>query len=113
MIDKCIKTIKTIKKYLNKRKNIIFLNKIKLDDFSYKIINNTVNVGPIERIRRAHRIGRNDHNMKMYVPFAKTDYFKNSFYIRTANEWNMLPSNVINNPSLSTFKISLKSYLHI
>ena len=79
----------------------------------YKIINNMVNVGPIEKIIRAHRIGRNDHNMKMYVPFAKTDYFKNSFYIRTANEWNMLPSNVINSPSLSTFKISLKSCLHI
>ena len=54
----------------------------------YKIINNMVNVGPIVRITRANRISRNDHNKKMYVPFAKTDYFKNSFYVKTGNEWN-------------------------
>ena len=79
----------------------------------YKIVYDMVSIGTTERIKRAHRIGRNDNDMKMNVLFAKTDYFKNSFYLRTANEWNLLPNNVVNSPSLSTFKIALKSYLHI
>ena len=77
----------------------------------YKITRNLVNVNLI--IKPANRIGRNDHERKVIIPFAKTDYYKNSFYVRTSKDWNMLPRNVINSTSISTFKTLLKTHLHI
>ena len=77
----------------------------------YKITRNLVNVNLI--IKPANRIGRNDHERKVTIPFAKTDYYKNSFYVRTSKDWNMLPRNVINSTSISTFKTLLKTHLHI
>ena len=52
---------------------------------AYKIMNGLTDTGRTCMFNPTNRISRNDHTLKVQVPFAKTDYFKNSFYIRTAN----------------------------
>ena len=81
--------------------------------FNYKIVNNLINIGQVNRCTPANRIGRNDNTFKMYVPFAKTDYYMKSFYPQTINEWNKLPQYVVEKQSLNIFKTSLKMHLHL
>ena len=50
---------------------------------------------------------RNHNPLSLDVPRARTNCFQNSFFPKTAKDWNMLPYNItsINNPS--TFKLKL------
>ena len=81
--------------------------------FYYKIVNNLINVGEVNRCTRANRIGRNDNTFKMHVPYARTDYYMKSFYPQTINEWNQLPQTVVNSQSLNTFKSALVKHLNL
>ena len=42
-------------------------------------------------------------------PLIRTNYFKYRFFNRYVNVWNSLPSNVICESSLNSFKVSLLS----
>ena len=79
----------------------------------YKLQNNLMLVNYTHKFTYASRIGRNDHSLKLKVPFARTDYYMNSFYVNTARDWNKLPQYIINSPSLISFKRALKLHLHI
>ena len=78
--------------------------------FFYKLVNGMLDTGS-KRYTRVYRIGRTDHNLKMYVPFARTDYYKNSFYPKTTNEWNKLPNAIVTMKSLGSFKNALMKHL--
>ena len=41
---------------------------------------------------------------------ASTDAYKNSFFIRTVNQWNCLPQSIYSKESLLSFKAALDSY---
>ena len=53
--------------------------------------------------RRTRR--KNDTQIK--IPFARTDTYKNSFFVRTSANWNTLENNIVNAPSLESFKGAL------
>ena len=52
---------------------------------------------------------RNADNLKIHVPHARTTLFANSFLPSTVREWNLLPFDLRNTDSLSSFKCSLNS----
>ena len=45
--------------------------------------------------------------MQIQIPFARTDTYKNSFFVRTSTEWNKLKNNIVKAPSLESFKGAL------
>jgi hypothetical protein len=49
------------------------------------------------------------HNLKMAVPYARTNTRKHFFANRVVAPWNSLPVEVVNAPSISVFKTRVKS----
>ena len=56
----------------------------------FKILKGFININALKKFHPASRIGRNDNSLKFNVPFARTDCFKYSYFVRTADEWNSL-----------------------
>ena len=54
---------------------------------------------------------RNSDPMKFIPVQTSCDEYKYSFWPRTINEWNSLPSNIVNMNSISNFKASVNNYL--
>ena len=50
-------------------------------------------------------------NDMLRVPFARTNYFENSFTVSGAKLWNLLPLEMRHSPNLDTFKKHIKAYL--
>ena len=72
----------------------------------YKIINNQVEIPmPLQRNTYTH----SENSQTFQVPFAKHDFYKNSFFPRTARDWNALPNNVVTAENLVQFKESLRN----
>ena len=76
----------------------------------FKILKGFININALKKFHPASRIGRNDNSLKLNVPFARTDCFKYSYFVRTADEWNSLPEHVIQSMSLNVFKSSLLDF---
>ena len=58
-------------------------------------------------LKPLYRVGRHDMLMIAYeVPFA--DYYKFSYFPRTIREWNFLPNEAVNAPSITAFLKHLK-----
>ena len=72
-----------------------------------------MNINALKKFHPANRIGWNDHSLKRQMLYARTDCFKYSYFIRTAIEWNNLPENIVQSPSLNTFKTSLYDHFII
>ena len=53
---------------------------------------------------------RNSDPMKFIPVQTSCDEYKYSFWSRTMNDWNSLPSNIINMTSLSNFKAAVNNY---
>ena len=54
---------------------------------------------------------RSNHKFKLRPNYARTNYFKFSFFNRYINDWNSLPSDVLEAQSLSLFKKKLLNHL--
>ena len=76
----------------------------------YKLLNDVINIDALKKFQPATRVGRNDHHLKLHIPHARTDSLKYSYFIRTAHDWNDLPQNVVQSPTLNIFKTSLQNY---
>ena len=50
-----------------------------------------------------------ENSQTFLVPFAKHEFYKNSFFPRTARDWNALPNNVVTAENLVQFKESLRT----
>ena len=50
---------------------------------------------------------RRKNGMQIQIPFARTDTYKNSFFVRISTEWNKLKNNIVKAPSLESFKGAL------
>ena len=41
------------------------------------------------------------------IPFCSSDQFKNSFFVKTAAEWNQLPNDIVSSPTVDSFLAAL------
>ena len=62
---------------------------------------------PIAHNRQLRSVG----NDMLSIPGTKTSYYDRSFTVDGAKQWNELPINIKNSPSLLSFKNSIKAYL--
>ena len=77
---------------------------------TFKIFKGFVNVDPSTFFTLSDRISRG-HSIKLYKNQASLDIRKYSFSHRVVNEWNDLPSSIIESSSVNSFKGSLDLYL--
>ena len=47
---------------------------------------------------------RKKNDMQMQIPFARTDTYKNSFFVRTPTAWNKLENNIVKAQSLESIQ---------
>ena len=52
------------------------------------------------------------HDYKIWTPYAQTNIYKFTFWIRYINTWNDLPEHLVHCNSVSKFKEGLRSYLY-
>ena len=70
----------------------------------YKITNNLIDIRKQEYVQTAHtRATRNSHMHKYHTYTTTTDSYKHSFFPRTIREWNRLPPNIVNLPTIDSF----------
>ena len=75
--------------------------------YFYKLVNNIFGFPEAPLISYTQNRTTRAGSKKLFVqPFAKTNYFKYSFFPRTINKWNNLPVSVQMSPSFYTFKRS-------
>ena len=70
----------------------------------YKIQNSLVSINLDEYLHPPHLFLRHSHNLSYQIPFSVTDAHKFSFVPRTVCQWNSLPSQTVNLPSLTCFR---------
>jgi len=74
----------------------------------YKIQHDQVALNISDYFKPAPRISRHSHELAFQVPSTSVDYIKFSFFPCTARDWNLLPSDVIKTPSLTSFRTRLQ-----
>ena len=99
--------------------------------FMYKVVKGQVPAVPIDHYLIKQRPKRNirakqfkncvqnnivenyvNNNSQCFQPIqAKTDNFKNSFFVRTILDWNKLNENSVNSGTLDSFRLSLSHLL--
>ena len=81
----------------------------------YKFLNNLAPnymIDLFNKVSEPHsRNLRSVENDLLMIPFSKTRYYDRSFAIQGAKQWNSLPMNIRNAPSLDSFKHNVKMYL--
>ncbi len=71
----------------------------------YKIINNLVDINKDTYLHPpTTQFTRGSHNLKYHTYQTNTSIFKYSFFPHSIQEWNHLPSHVVNSPTLDTFR---------
>ena len=77
----------------------------------YKITNSLVDINKETYLHSAAiRSTRGSHNLKYHTYQVNTDIFRNSFFPRSIQEWNHLPSHIVNSPTLDTFRNRIISH---
>ena len=76
---------------------------------TYKILNNIDRIDPEYFFTEGYQRTRN-HGKKLFKPRCSKDVRKSSFSHRVIDDWNSLPSNVINAISLNAFKNRLDKH---
>jgi hypothetical protein len=79
--------------------------------FLFKIIHELVDIpGGFLSWKNTGRSLRNSDDMTLTVPFARTDVFKHSYFVRVTRLWNLLPYTLRSIQHLSYFKKQLTLY---
>ena len=76
---------------------------------SFFIMNNLDNVNQNIFTRVDDRLTRG-HNMKLKKLRVKTEFRKNIFSNRIIDDWNSLPQNIVEAPTLNIFKSRLNKF---
>ncbi len=76
----------------------------------YKIINNKSCIPPTVFSPHPSPSPRHPHNQILFIPHVGTSSHKHSFFLDVIPKWNSLPLEVVNSPSVSSFKLNLSSY---
>jgi len=56
--------------------------------------------------------GLRGHSLKLFKPRCRTTVRQNFFSLRIVSEWNKLPQDVVEAPSINTFKNRLDRHWH-
>ena len=77
----------------------------------YKIFHKVIDVNfdDFLDLRRSRAL-RTTHSKQIILKKVCTKLYFNSFFHRTISAWNNLPDNIVNQPSLSSFKNSIKKH---
>ncbi len=51
---------------------------------------------------------RSENTLAYYIPFCASDYMRQSFFIRTARDWNTLPQNVVTLSTPASFRGAIR-----
>ena len=74
----------------------------------YKIQKGKVGINADEYIQYSRESRtRKTNQAQIIVPFAKTENYKNSFFVRTPKDWNGLQEHVVKATSVDSFKCAL------
>lgn len=78
----------------------------------YNIINNRIkmNFNSYMQFNRS-RPTRGKHDKTVVMPRTRTDAYRFSFFPRTIAEWNALPPEIVNMPTIDSFLTALKNHL--
>ena len=83
--------------------------------FMFRATNNTLPTYISDKFISANRVHehatRSASTRSLHIPYARTNYGKNSISFRGAAEWNSIPNTIRTLPSLSLFKRHYQSYL--
>jgi hypothetical protein len=82
-----------------------FLSLIQL----FKFMKGFSNVQLNNYLTFSQRRTRSSHAYKIWKPFARTNIFKCSFWIRYIDRWNSLPETVVSSISVNQFKKRLRA----
>ena len=74
----------------------------------YKIENNLVSTSMPLQSKQRQEPTRCYNTHSYIIPTSRTDYHKQSFFYRTAREWNCLPETTVQACSLDSFKTHLQ-----
>ena len=78
----------------------------------YKITNNHIDIAKHEYLHPSNaRNTRNSHTHKYITYHSGTDSFKHSFFPRTIRDWNKLPQDIIDSPTIHSFTNRLHKHL--
>ena len=73
----------------------------------FKIVNDMIHIQPDVPIIYTTGSNTRGHHLKMQQPATRIDVYLHSFFPSTVKLWNLLPSNLIDSPSLDSFKCNL------
>ena len=75
----------------------------------YRIINKIDNLN-FEDFFKRNEMNTRGHDWKLVKPWAGSKLRQNTFSYRVINDWNSLPAEVINSPSINSFKNALEKH---
>jgi len=78
--------------------------------YMYQIFHQLASINSSLLFSSPHLSSTRGHNYKVYKPYAKCKARTDFFAVRTIDEWNNLPSVIVNSTSLSIFKNKLDDY---
>ena len=52
------------------------------------------------------------NDVQIEIPFARTDTYKNLFFVRTSMKWNKVSNNIVQAPPLENFKGAITASLY-
>lgn len=99
----------------------------------YRVVEGTVPALPMQQFLEEQRQGRriravqhSDHHSvnivsgyarnnsrPFIVPYGRTEQFRSSFFVKTAQDWNQLEDNIVTSKSLGIFKTKIAAYKHL
>ena len=80
------------------------------DPMFYKIQHHLIAIPLPSFILRPYRL-KPEYPHRYQIVFASTESYKNSFFIRTVHQWNLLPPSTATLNTLNCFKEALSSYI--
>ena len=76
----------------------------------YKILNNIDLPSTNDLLKTARCNRTREHNLKLTKQLSNTELRRNSFSIRVVDSWNNLTHEIVNAPSVNSFKNQLNSF---
>ena len=76
----------------------------------YKLLNDIDLPSTNDQLKTVHCNRTRGHNLKLTKQLSNTELRRNSFSIRVVNSWNNLTHEIVNAPSVNSFKKKLNSF---
>ena len=79
----------------------------------YKAVNNQIAIPIPDYIKPRQRTTRQQHQQKFMRLNSSSDNYRQSFFPRTLRDWDALPSNIIELPTVEQFKGAINTLSHL